>query len=94
MNHTYRDFSKVPPPPNYTPPTKIDDMTFAEKVHSILARPEFANAISWMPHGRAFKVHVPKECENNVLPIYFGHGRCKFVFVSLLTTPTTRNIPE
>lgn len=45
------------------------------QVHSILSRPEFATAVSWMPHGRAFKVHVPKEFENNILPTYFGHGR-------------------
>lgn len=49
--------------------------TWMPQLHSILSRPEFATAVSWLPHGRAFKVHVPKEFEKNILPTYFGHGR-------------------
>eukprot|EP00977_Amphora_coffeiformis_P025852 scaffold22481_cov115-Amphora_coffeaeformis.AAC.2 len=75
MNHSYRDFSQVPPPKGYMPITNIDEMTFAEKVHDILSRPEFESAVSWMPHGRAFKVHVPKSFEVMVCRTYFGHQR-------------------
>ena len=59
MNHSYRDFSQVPPPKGYVQLTEIKDMTFSQKVHHILSNPENEKWISWMPHGRSFKVHVP-----------------------------------
>lgn len=77
MNHGYRDFSLVPPTEGYTgPPSNIDRMTFSQKIHHILSNAEqYEGCISWMPHGRAFKVHVPKVFETDVCPKYFGHGR-------------------
>ena len=75
MNHSYRDFSKVPPAVDYVPATKIEDMGFAEKIHHILGQEEYAKYISWMPHGRAFKVTVPVVFERLVCPKYFGHKR-------------------
>jgi hypothetical protein len=56
-NHSYRDFSNVPVEGNESKkPPSIDDMCFAEKVHDILSQQEYNNYISWMPHGRAFRV--------------------------------------
>lgn len=76
MNHSYRDFSQVPPEEGYVHPTKVEDMSFAQKVHHMLAQPENAKLISWLPHGRSFKVHVPKLLEQSkVLLTYFGHNR-------------------
>ena len=75
MNHSYRDFSQVPPDAGYKAPAKIEEMSFAQKVHHILSQPEHEQFVSWMPHGRAFKVHVPKVFEGSVLPTYFGHRR-------------------
>ena len=75
MNHSYRDFSQVPPPADYEHPAEIKDMSFAQKVHHILSQPEYAKWISWMPHGRAFKVHVPVLFESQVCPKYFNHKR-------------------
>lgn len=75
MNHSYRDFSKVPPQEGYEGPKSIDDMTFSQKVHHILSQEEYNNWISWLPHGRAFKIHVPVLFESQVCPKYFGHKR-------------------
>eukprot|EP00977_Amphora_coffeiformis_P003360 scaffold621_cov157-Amphora_coffeaeformis.AAC.2 len=75
MNHTYSDFSQVPPATDYKPATDIATMTFAEKVHHILSQPEYEADISWMPHGRAFKVHRPGPFEKGICKQYFGHGR-------------------
>ena len=65
----------MPVAEDYKRPVAIKDMTFSEKVHSILSNPDYEPWISWMPHGRAFKVHVPVSFENGVLPTYFGHKR-------------------
>jgi hypothetical protein len=34
-------------------------------------RNEITNIISWQIHGRAFKIHKPKDFVENVVPIYF-----------------------
>lgn len=75
MNHSYRDFSKVPPESDYKTPTEIDQMTFAQKVHHMLSNETYSNSISWMPHGRSFKIHKPAVFEKEVCPLYFGHQR-------------------
>ena len=79
QNHTYSDYSQVPPStPDYQPPTDLNTMTFAEKVHHLLTHAEaqgYANVVSWMPHGRAFKVHRPAAFERTLCPRYFDHGR-------------------
>ena len=74
-NHSYRDLSKVPAAVSYEHPKSIKEMTFSQKVHQILSNPEYEEWISWMPHGRAFKVHIPTLFETQVLPLYFGHKR-------------------
>lgn len=75
MNHTYRDFSQVPATAGYTAETDINKMSFAEKVRHMLEEPSFHSCISWMPHGRSFKVHKPLVFEKKVSPRYFGHSR-------------------
>lgn len=79
MNHSYRDYSKVAPSSlmEYPLPTDIDSMSFAQKVHHMLSgqNKEYEQWISWMPHGRAFKVHRPAEFEREICPVYFGHQR-------------------
>lgn len=75
MNHSYRDFSCVPKELKQEEPTKIEDMSFSQKVHSILSLKENEPIISWMAHGRAFRVHIPKLFEEQVCLKYFGHSR-------------------
>lgn len=76
MNHTYRDYSRIPPEPDYIPfHNDINNMSFVQKVHHILSQERFRSSIHWQRHGRAFIVVVPKKLESDVLPRYFGHGR-------------------
>ena len=76
MNHSYRDYSKLGAPLNYIGlPLDIDSMSFSQKVHHMLSKPGYEHCISWMPHGRAFKIHRPIDFEREVCPAYFGHGR-------------------
>lgn len=76
INHSYRDFSSVPRDLDWEPPTRIEQMTFSQKVHDILAKvKEYGKYISWQSHGRAFRVHVPAMFEKLVCPTYFGHKR-------------------
>ena len=73
MNHSYRDFSSVPPELDYQPP--MDDLTFSQKVHEILSTKEYEPFVGWMSHGRAFRVHIPKIFEEQICSKYFGHSR-------------------
>jgi len=75
MNHSYRDFSSVPKELDYEVATKIEDMTFPQKVHHILSQDEYKKWIGWMPHGRAFRVHLPAWFEQKISEKYFGHKR-------------------
>jgi HSF-type DNA-binding len=75
VNHSYSDFSIVPQGLDYERPTKIEDMSFSEKVHDILAQEEFAKYISWRPHGRAFCITIPGMFEKHACQKYFGHKR-------------------
>lgn len=45
--------------------------TFPSKLFEILSNPEFSHIISWLPHGRTWKVHNKKEFEKVVMPKYF-----------------------
>ncbi len=58
IDHTYTDYStyqiahqNVPSPQQGS---NID--TFPRKLHYILSRPDYRHIISWMPHGRAWKI--------------------------------------
>lgn len=77
MNHSYRDFSSVPPEMDYVEPTTLEEiMTFSQRVHHMLSQDEYKNWICWCSHGRAFRILVPKRLEQGkVLFKYFGHNR-------------------
>ena len=75
MDHSYRDFSQVPAEMGFEFPAKIEDMTFSQKVYHMLSQEDYQKYISWMPHGRAFKVTVPTVFERVVCQKYFGHKR-------------------
>jgi hypothetical protein len=56
-------------------PTNIGDMVFAQKVHHMVSSEADASYITWMPHGRAFKILFPSLLEKEALQKYFGHSR-------------------
>jgi len=73
---SYRDFSTVQPEKSYKSPTDISTMSFAAKLHHILSSPEYSSAIAWEPHGRAFRVLIPRQLEKQkILSRYFGHNQ-------------------
>jgi len=47
---------------------------FPAKVHDILSNSEYSDLISWMPHGRSWRVLKPTQFTNKVLPVYFSHN--------------------
>jgi hypothetical protein len=76
VDHTYRDFSSVPPEPGYREPPEISQMTFAQKLHHMLSQSEYSDCINWLPHGRAFRIISPKMMEQTrLLQTYYGHNR-------------------
>jgi hypothetical protein len=76
VNHSYKDYSVVPPMIDYEgEPTDIDAMSFLQKVHHILAQEKFAKWISWQPHGRSFRILMPLFFEGNIAGTYFTSNR-------------------
>ncbi len=72
----YRNFSNLSDPDTTKPitaPGRIPN--FPAKMMAILSRPDLADIISWMPHGRSWKVHKPREFEVKVIPTYFEHSK-------------------
>lgn len=44
-------------------------------MHAILSRPDLADIVAWMPHGRSWRVLKPREFEIRVIPTYFDHQK-------------------
>lgn len=47
---------------------------FPVKLYAILAQKEFQDIITWMPHGRAWKVLKPNLFESLVMPLFFEYS--------------------
>eukprot|EP00562_Extubocellulus_spinifer_P008859 CAMPEP_0178499112 /NCGR_PEP_ID=MMETSP0696-20121128/15645_1 /TAXON_ID=265572 /ORGANISM="Extubocellulus spinifer, Strain CCMP396" /LENGTH=541 /DNA_ID=CAMNT_0020127777 /DNA_START=134 /DNA_END=1759 /DNA_ORIENTATION=- len=47
---------------------------FPAKLASILSRPEWNDIITWMPHGRSWKVIKPHDFETLIMPLFFDHS--------------------
>ncbi|KAG7374851.1 HSF-type DNA-binding protein [Nitzschia inconspicua] len=72
----YRDFSTLSDPDPATPitaPGRIPN--FPAKMYAILSRKDLADIITWLPHGRSWKVLKPREFEVKVIPTYFEHSK-------------------
>jgi hypothetical protein len=72
----YRDFSTLPDPDPATPitaPGRIPN--FPAKMYAILSRKDLCDIITWLPHGRSWKVLKPREFEVKVIPTYFEHSK-------------------
>ncbi|KAG7350792.1 HSF-type DNA-binding protein [Nitzschia inconspicua] len=44
---------------------------FPVKLYALLSQPRLSHIISWMPHGRSWKVLNPREFEASILPVFF-----------------------
>jgi hypothetical protein len=72
----YKDYSEVPDPDPLsplTPPGRVPN--FPAKMHAILSRPDLVDIVSWMDHGRSWRVLKPREFEVRVIPTYFEHSK-------------------
>ena len=47
------------------------NLPFPVKLHYILSHPEYSEYISWLPHGRAWRIMKPKSFEEKVIPKFF-----------------------
>jgi hypothetical protein len=75
MQHSYRDFSSVPSETNFEVSELISEMTFPQKVHHILSQEKYQKWVTWLPHGRAFRVNSAVNFEKYISQEYFGHKR-------------------
>jgi hypothetical protein len=53
-------------------------ISFPTKLHAVLDQVEsdgWGHVISWMPHGRCFVIHKPKEFSEHVMPYYFRQSK-------------------
>uniref|UniRef100_A0A7S2EC35 HSF-type DNA-binding domain-containing protein n=1 Tax=Trieres chinensis TaxID=1514140 RepID=A0A7S2EC35_TRICV len=72
----YRDHSQEvdeDPLTPLTPPARVPN--FPAKMHAILSRDDLSHIVSWVPHGRAWRILKPREFESQVLPVYFDHKK-------------------
>lgn len=72
----YKDYSTIKDPDSLTPLTSPGRVpNFPAKMHAILSRPDLADVVCWMPHGRSWKVLKPREFEIRIIPTYFEHAK-------------------
>lgn len=57
---------------------------FPNKLHQILSTPEYSHIISWMPHGRAWKIHKKDLFVREIVPKYFMQAEHEFFTCQLI----------
>lgn len=87
--YSYRDYSHVTkdddpglvvdnPPPSTSSransESSIRVQKFPVKLYVILAQKEFNDIITWMPHGRSWKILKPALFESMVMPLFFEYS--------------------
>lgn len=72
----YRDHSTDEDDDPLTPLTPLARVpNFPAKMHAILSRSDLADVVTWLPHGRAWRILKPREFEVRVIPSYFEHNK-------------------
>lgn len=82
--YKYRDFSTMPEEQDTEEEaaaaqrgsleSSIRVQKFPVKLYAILAQKEFHDIITWMPHGRSWKVLKPNLFESMVMPLFFEYS--------------------
>ena len=75
VDHTYRDFSNYIKEGNRIEKHKKCDRNFPALLHTILSNDQYSHIISWMPHGRAWKIHDKDLLMEEVVPEFFGQSK-------------------
>ena len=88
------------PTPNSSPKlssissaSSIRGQKFPVKLYAILSREEFHDIITWMPHGRSWKVLKPNLFESLIMPLFFEY-RNYHSFNRLINAWSFRRISE
>ena len=50
-------------------------LTFPMKLHQILSNRSYQDMITWLPHGRSWRVLDPDAFAKRVIPLYFRHAK-------------------
>jgi len=74
-DHTYRNFSNWIKDGNRIEKHKKSDRNFPARLHAILSDEKYSHIISWMPHGRAWKVTNKELLVEEVIPKFFGQTK-------------------
>jgi hypothetical protein len=61
----------APPPPIMRASGWVRSQRFPVKLYALLSQPQLSHVITWMPHGRSWKVLKPRVFETAVLPVFF-----------------------
>jgi len=95
VNHSYKDYSRVPATIDYEgeEPIEIREMSFPQKLHHMLAEKKYSKWISWMSHGRSFRIHLPVFFEKNITGTYFDYNRFG-AFVTQLNSHGFKHISQ
>jgi HSF-type DNA-binding len=93
-DHSYTDFSKLTRDLEYSEKTKLEDMTFVERIHHVLSKDELQSCIAWKSHGRAFCIIVPKTFEKQVCAEYFAMPPRYSTFLRQLTSHGFKQISQ
>ncbi|KAL7540978.1 hypothetical protein ACHAXR_010535, partial [Thalassiosira sp. AJA248-18] len=72
VDHTYRDFSRYLQHGGQTTKHKKSGANFPAKLYRMLSETRFSHIITWMPHGRAFKVLSKELLVTEAIPEYFS----------------------
>lgn len=68
----YQEYSTEEDPDPLTPLTAVGCVpSFPAKLHAILIRTDLSDVVTWLPHGRSWKVLNTQEFEKRVIPMYF-----------------------
>jgi len=59
------------PPPVLRASGWVRSQRFPTKLYALLSQPQLSSIITWMPHGRSWKVLKPRVFETSVLPVFF-----------------------
>mmetsp|Transcript_10167 Transcript_10167/g.20994 ORF Transcript_10167/g.20994 Transcript_10167/m.20994 type:complete len:202 (-) Transcript_10167:114-719(-) len=95
VNHSYRDFSKVPLDANLLDFLQDEEqMSFPQRLHGVLSDGANAGAIEWMPHGRCFRVSTPMWLDRQ--SVFRSKLECKNyqVFLTILNSYGFKHITK
>eukprot|EP00571_Detonula_confervacea_P010867 CAMPEP_0172302126 /NCGR_PEP_ID=MMETSP1058-20130122/3875_1 /TAXON_ID=83371 /ORGANISM="Detonula confervacea, Strain CCMP 353" /LENGTH=381 /DNA_ID=CAMNT_0013012491 /DNA_START=84 /DNA_END=1229 /DNA_ORIENTATION=- len=71
VDHTYRDFGRYVEEGGELIKHKKSGNNFPARLHQMLSAPEHSHVITWMPHGRAWKILDKERLISDVIPNYY-----------------------